>query len=121
MYKFKKINTRGRKREAKRWIEETNRHTSRIVFGDGPPRAGVDSQGRTFTERSQAGALAWVEISEQMKARDPVLHEAVMEILWAGIEKTAAMTPEQFRARRIRRMDKYCREQRAQRKAQSPR
>ena len=117
----KKINTRGRKREAKRWTEETNRHCSRIVFGDGPPRAGVDSQGRTFTERSRLGALASVALLEQLRARDRVLYEAVVEIMWAEAEKVASMTPEQFRARRLRRFAKYQRERPARWNAQPPR
>jgi hypothetical protein len=116
----KKINTRGRKREARRWIEESDRHRFRIVFGDGPPRAGVDSQGRTFTERSRAGGLASAALFEQLRARDRVLYEAVVEIMWAEAEKVASMTPEQFRARRLRRFAKYQRERRTRSHVQSP-
>ena len=117
----KKINTRGRKREARRWIEETDRHHSRIVFGDGPPRAGVDSQGRTFTERSRLGGLASVALLEQLRVRDRVLYEAVMEITWAEAAKVASMTPEQFRARRLRRFAKYQRERPASWSVRPPR
>lgn len=110
-YLFRKaINTRGRKREARRWIQQTNRLSYFVTFGDGPPRAGTDQHGRTFTQRCEEGGVAWDRASLELKARDPVLYAAVMEIMWAEWHRKAALTFEQLEAERRRRQDKYCRE-----------
>ena len=104
----KKINTRGRKREARRWLAEANRRSLRVTFGNGPPRAGTDRYGRTFTERCDRGVQAWMRDSNRLEQRDPVLYAAVMEVMWAECFRQAALTPEQWTAERRRRQDKYC-------------
>jgi hypothetical protein len=116
----KKISTRGRKREARRWMEESDRICYRIVFRDGPPRAGVDAEGRTFTERSAESSRAARQMLDELRARDRILCAAVTEIMWADAQKLASMTFEERRAYQRRRFAKERRERlHAQRKDQS--
>ncbi len=117
---MKKLNTRGRKREARRWIQEADRRARVRCYGEGPPRAGIHAQGRTFGERADAAALAWVHESDELNAREPVLYAAVMEVMWADILRSNKLTPEQHYARFKRRMANRWREKlRAERNIRS--
>ena len=63
---LKQIDTRGRKREARRWLKELDERRAAI----GPGAAGSD---------------LWFQAFEDLKDRDPVLNAAVMEVMWANI------------------------------------
>ena len=62
---LKKIDTRGRKREARRWLKELDERCAAL----GPSAAGHD---------------LWFEAFEDLKDRDPVLNAAVREVMWAS-------------------------------------
>ena len=86
------LNTRGRKREARRWIAEDDRRCYAAVFGDGTAGGGIDRFGRTFTRRSDESTRASTRRTARLRARDPALHAAVMEILWADAKKQWALS-----------------------------
>ena len=82
---LKKINTRGRKREARRWLSEHERRCAPI---------------RPLTVRS----AAWLQGFDELKARDPVLDAAVTELIWADMG--LGLSDEQWRAKEQRRREK---------------
>ena len=63
---LKVINTRGRKREARRWLKDLDERCAAL----GPSATGHD---------------LWFEAFEDLKDRDPVLSAAVMEVMWANM------------------------------------
>ena len=118
----KKISTRGRKREAKRWIQETKQRIGTLPPWMGNPvvYAQTPPEERSFERWSTAAALASLREWEQLRARDPALHAAVTELEYEGDRKFSALTPDQRYAQFMRRVDKQQREKRrAQRQAQS--
>ena len=90
---MKKISTRGRKREARRWLDETGQRVVKI-------------------RPTAAGAAAWFRAWEELNERDPTLAVAVNEVLDAKFRREASWTYEQYRAAMTRRVLKRRRERR---------
>ena len=90
---MQKISTRGRKREARRWLDASRERTVKI---------------RPIAAAGAARFRDWEELNE----RDPVLAAAVNEILDAKFRREASWTYEQYRAARTRRVLKRRRERR---------
>ena len=77
---LKTINTRGRKRKARRWLKEHDRRCAAI---------------RPILAASSVGLREF----EELKDRDPVLNAAVTEIMWAEVRTYVSLSDEQRRAK----------------------
>ena len=99
---LKKINTRGRKREARRWLKEHDRRRAAIR----PIATALSVALREF---------------EELKERDPVLEAAVTELIWSEVWAYLALSDEERRAKEQRRREKLNRTWRRERRIRAQR
>ena len=99
---LKKITTRGRKREARRWLKEHDRRCAAI---------------RPIAAGGSVALREW----EDLKAHDPVLDAAVTEILWAEVRTYLSLSEDERRAKEKRRFKKFRREWRRERRIRAQR
>ena len=107
-----KLKTRGRRREARRWMAEQRRRHLAAVFPHGLQRAATYGFARTFAERGPKADAEAERRSAALQARDPALYATVTELMWEDIDRELALTAEQRHAQRMRRVEKLRREHR---------
>ena len=94
----KKIDTRGRKREARRWIEER------------------DARCHAMYPLAERGPASFREY-ERLRDEDPVLFAAVNEANWAEVRKFLALSKAEVWAQWKRRCEQIARQRRRGKRA----
>lgn len=108
-----KSQTRGRRREARRWMAEDLRLRLALTFSEvGSYRESPDRIGRTSNERINKARAVLAHRTAALRTRDPALYATVMTLTWENLNKERALTPEQRHAHFMRQVDKLGIEQR---------